>query len=163
MKAHIHLLGRWMCAFSQLFVQHSVLPQPSVGCTRAAVTGHFKPSLHRMIVVRVEILRRHVHVPVLRFAPVGAVFLGQLAQRLCGHARDERLRWDDLALRHERRLGHDAARAALELHTVRSEALCSDCHAVYDLIRREGKCPRCGSRDKTVLGGQDVRIRELRY
>lgn len=55
------------------------------------------------------------------------------------------------------------AHAVLELHTVRSEALCSNCHAVYDLIRREGKCPRCGSRDKTVLGGQDVRIRELRY
>ena len=66
-----------------------------------------------MIVVRFEILCRHAHVPVLRLVPVGAVLVGQLAQRLCGRARDERLRRDDLALRHERRLGHDAARADL--------------------------------------------------
>lgn len=92
---------------------HSVLPQPSIGRAKASVPGHFKPSLHRVIVVRVKILCRYAHVPVLRLAPVGTVFLGQFTQRLCRHTRDQGVRRDDLALRYERRLGHDAARADL--------------------------------------------------
>lgn len=53
--------------------------------------------------------------------------------------------------------------AKLRLLPVKSRALCADCNAVYDLMKNEGKCPRCGSMDKTVLGGTEVIIKQILY
>ena len=52
-----------------------------------------------------------------------------------------------------------------ELHiiSVAGEALCRDCSAMYNVMREEGKCPKCGSRSKTILGGTEFRIKEIGF
>ena len=41
------------------------------------------------------------------------------------------------------------------------EGLCTDCNSLYNIMRHEGQCPKCGSRNKTVLSGQKLLIREI--
>ena len=53
--------------------------------------------------------------------------------------------------------------AELTLRTVPGEGLCLDCHCLYDIMQREGVCPRCGSREKKVLGGTDVQVLSIGY
>ena len=43
----------------------------------------------------------------------------------------------------------------------RAEALCLECHALYDVMACEGVCPTCGSRVKKVLGGTDLVLKEI--
>lgn len=52
---------------------------------------------------------------------------------------------------------------ALHIRTVKGQALCSGCAAVYNVMRHEGRCPSCGSREKTVLGGQDFIVKHIEY
>lgn len=54
-------------------------------------------------------------------------------------------------------------KAELQLSMVPGEGLCLDCHCLYNIMRQEGQCPRCGSRDKTILGGKDVRLMNIGY
>lgn len=49
----------------------------------------------------------------------------------------------------------------LKIEIVRGEGLCNECHAVYNIMEFEGACPRCKSRDKTVLGGQDFVLKNV--
>lgn len=49
----------------------------------------------------------------------------------------------------------------LRINEIKGEALCKECRAMYNVMRTEGKCPKCGSREKTIIGGQDFRIEEL--
>ncbi len=49
----------------------------------------------------------------------------------------------------------------LKLIQTPGEALCCNCHSMYNVMKNEGKCPKCGSREKSILGGQDLRIEEL--
>ena len=51
----------------------------------------------------------------------------------------------------------------LKLRTIPGEALCSDCHCLYNVMKHEGVCPRCGSRVMKVLGGQDVNVVSIEY
>ncbi len=53
--------------------------------------------------------------------------------------------------------------AELLLTSVPGEGLCLDCHCLYNIMRQEGMCPRCGSREKTILGGKDVRLMSIGY
>lgn len=53
--------------------------------------------------------------------------------------------------------------ASLRLLSVKSRALCTGCNAVYDLMKNEGTCPRCGEKGKIVLGGTDVMIKQILY
>ena len=46
----------------------------------------------------------------------------------------------------------------LELHTVSGEGLCRKCNCLYNIMKHEGTRPRCGSKDKTVLGGTEVKV-----
>ncbi len=46
----------------------------------------------------------------------------------------------------------------LKLHTVKGEGLCSDCKCLYNIMKQEGTCPRCGSKEKMVLGGTEVKV-----
>lgn len=55
------------------------------------------------------------------------------------------------------------ADASLELLSVKSRALCVGCSAVYDLVKNEGRCPRCGERAKTVLSGTDIIVKQILY
>lgn len=49
----------------------------------------------------------------------------------------------------------------LKITTVPGRGLCRECNALYNIMEFEGKCPRCGSRDKTVLGGQDFMLKNI--
>jgi hydrogenase nickel incorporation protein HypA/HybF len=49
----------------------------------------------------------------------------------------------------------------LKIEVVPGEGLCSDCHAIYNIMKFEGECPRCKSRSKTVLGGQDFVLKNV--
>ncbi len=53
--------------------------------------------------------------------------------------------------------------ARLDLRTIPGEGLCSKCNCLYNVMKQEGVCPRCGSREKKILGGQDVRILNITY
>ena len=49
----------------------------------------------------------------------------------------------------------------LRINTVRGQALCADCQSLYNVMRQEGRCPRCGSREKKILGGQQFLVKEI--
>ena len=45
----------------------------------------------------------------------------------------------------------------------RGEGLCLDCHAMYNVMQNEGMCPKCGSRNKKILGGQQFLLKEIGF
>lgn len=49
----------------------------------------------------------------------------------------------------------------LKINEIRGEALCKKCQTMYNVMKAEGKCPKCGSREKTIIGGQEFRIDDL--
>ena len=51
----------------------------------------------------------------------------------------------------------------LKMITARGEALCLDCSAIYNVIMSEGKCPKCGSRYKKILGGRQFLLKEIGF
>jgi hydrogenase nickel incorporation protein HypA/HybF len=51
----------------------------------------------------------------------------------------------------------------LKVRIISGEALCDDCHTMYNVMRNEGKCPKCQSRYKTILGGQELVLKEIGY
>ncbi len=51
----------------------------------------------------------------------------------------------------------------LKMIRIRGEALCRDCHAMYNVMQNEGVCPKCGSRYKKILGGQQFTLKELGF
>ena len=48
--------------------------------------------------------------------------------------------------------------AEIKIREVSGEGLCSECSCLYNVMRQEGTCPRCGSKNKKILGGQDVKV-----
>lgn len=53
--------------------------------------------------------------------------------------------------------------AELKLITLPCRGLCLDCNALYRINLFEGRCPRCGSQAKKVLGGNQITIKEIGY
>ena len=53
--------------------------------------------------------------------------------------------------------------AELRIETARGEGLCLDCYAMYNIAMHEGICPKCGSRNKKVLGGQQFLLKEIGF
>ncbi len=51
----------------------------------------------------------------------------------------------------------------LKIITAAGEALCEECLAMYNVMKNEGKCPKCGSRRKRILGGQQFLLKEIGY
>ena len=51
----------------------------------------------------------------------------------------------------------------LRIRTVRGQALCQECQSLYNVMRNEGRCPKCGSREKKILGGQQFLVKEIGY
>ena len=41
------------------------------------------------------------------------------------------------------------------------EGLCQDCKTLYNIMRFEGRCPKCHSRNKKVLGGQNFTVKNI--
>ena len=42
----------------------------------------------------------------------------------------------------------------LKMDIVKGEALCMDCENIYNVMKHEGKCPNCGSREKKRVQAQ---------
>lgn len=53
--------------------------------------------------------------------------------------------------------------AGLRIDIVKGEALCMECQSLYNVMKNEGKCPCCGSREKKVLGGEQFIVKEIGY
>lgn len=51
----------------------------------------------------------------------------------------------------------------LNIISITGEAICNECSAMYNVMRCEGRCPKCGSRNKTILGGTEFRIKEIGF
>ena len=51
--------------------------------------------------------------------------------------------------------------AELRIQVVKGQALCTECQTLYNIMRHEGKCPKCQSREKMVLGGQDFMVKDI--
>ena len=49
----------------------------------------------------------------------------------------------------------------LQIKEIRGEALCNECKTMYNVMKAEGKCPKCSSRSKTIIGGQEFKLDEL--
>ncbi|MEE1300470.1 MAG: hydrogenase maturation nickel metallochaperone HypA [Acutalibacteraceae bacterium] len=53
--------------------------------------------------------------------------------------------------------------AELKMIRPRGEGICLDCHAMYNVMANEGRCPKCGSRNKKILGGQQFLLKEIGF
>ena len=51
--------------------------------------------------------------------------------------------------------------ARLLIHTVPGLAECDNCDEIFNVVAQEGRCPNCGSFQKTVLSGRDFSVREI--
>lgn len=51
--------------------------------------------------------------------------------------------------------------AELKLEIVPGEALCTECQSIYNVMKCKGVCPKCGSRNKTILGGRDFLVKDI--
>ncbi len=50
----------------------------------------------------------------------------------------------------------------LDIEIVPGNARCQNCGTVFNVVRREGRCSKCGSRDFDILGGKEFFIKEIR-
>lgn len=51
----------------------------------------------------------------------------------------------------------------LRIQIVKGQALCRECQSLYNVMKNEGRCPKCGSREKNILGGQQFLVIEIGY
>lgn len=51
--------------------------------------------------------------------------------------------------------------STLKIKQIPGEGLCTECHTLYNIMRCEGKCPKCQSRNKKILGGKDFTIKNI--
>lgn len=51
--------------------------------------------------------------------------------------------------------------ADLRLRVIPGEAMCDECKCMYNVMKQEGICPRCGCGDKTIISGREVRLRNI--
>lgn len=51
----------------------------------------------------------------------------------------------------------------LKMDVIKGEALCNKCQTLYNVMKNEGKCPCCGSREKKILGGQQFIVKDIGY
>lgn len=49
----------------------------------------------------------------------------------------------------------------LIVNTVHGEALCEECGTLYNVMRQEGACPVCKSREKKIIGGEEFLIKNI--
>lgn len=53
--------------------------------------------------------------------------------------------------------------AELKIQTVRGQALCRECQTLYNVMRQKGQCPKCGSREKKILSGEQFLVKNIEY
>lgn len=49
----------------------------------------------------------------------------------------------------------------LIIKPIPGEGLCLDCDTLYNVMRCEGICPKCKSRNKKILGGRDFIVKNI--
>jgi hydrogenase nickel incorporation protein HypA/HybF len=49
----------------------------------------------------------------------------------------------------------------LIIETIPGNAKCSQCETIFNVIQREGYCPKCGSFDKDILSGTEFFLKEI--
>lgn len=49
----------------------------------------------------------------------------------------------------------------LIIKNVPGEGLCLECNTLYNVMRCEGMCPKCKSRNKKILGGRDFVVKNI--
>lgn len=49
----------------------------------------------------------------------------------------------------------------LRFNTITAGAVCNDCQKPFKVVENKGKCPFCGSDNKTLLSGNEFSIREI--
>lgn len=50
----------------------------------------------------------------------------------------------------------------LEVEIIPGNARCRSCETIFNVVRREGRCSKCGGRDFDILSGQGFFIKEIR-
>lgn len=53
--------------------------------------------------------------------------------------------------------------AHLNIEVIKGQALCSECQSFYNVMTHEGVCPKCKSREKKIISGQEFKIKEMGY
>ena len=51
--------------------------------------------------------------------------------------------------------------AKLTVHEIPGMAECDDCDEIFNVVEHKGRCPGCGSFEKTILSGKECVIREI--
>lgn len=51
----------------------------------------------------------------------------------------------------------------LKIRMIPGEALCNNCNALYNVMKNEGQCPKCQSRYKKILGGQEIMLQQIGF
>ncbi len=51
--------------------------------------------------------------------------------------------------------------ARLNIHMIPGLAECEDCDEIFNVVEHKGRCPNCGSFEKTVLSGREFSVREI--
>jgi hydrogenase nickel incorporation protein HypA/HybF len=51
----------------------------------------------------------------------------------------------------------------LIIDEVKGEGMCNECHSLYNIMKNEGRCPKCGSRNKTILSGTEFFVKDIGY
>lgn len=49
----------------------------------------------------------------------------------------------------------------LSIRTIPGEGLCMDCKTLYNVMRFEGQCPKCKSRNKKIISGRDFVVKNI--
>ena len=53
--------------------------------------------------------------------------------------------------------------STLKCIVVKGQATCNDCDAFYNVMKCQGICPKCGSRNKTIISGQQFLVKNIEY
>lgn len=53
--------------------------------------------------------------------------------------------------------------ADLQIRIIAGEAMCMECHNLYNVMKNQGECPQCHSKMKTILSGRDVELVNIGY
>ena len=49
----------------------------------------------------------------------------------------------------------------LVIRNIPGEGLCTNCNTLYNVMRFEGQCPKCKSRNKKIISGRDFVVKNI--
>jgi len=57
--------------------------------------------------------------------------------------------------------GTEMEQATLETEVIVAEVQCKQCGEVYEYLKNDRKCPKCGARECVMITGQEFNIKEI--